>query len=145
MQEKKQIFVSFIYIAVIVFIILAFAYFNKTETPVVTDGNNVVSTSTINTATSTIDTPMDIFAKCVAAKGVTMYGAAWCSHCQNEKSHFGSSFKYVPYVECPDNAKLCEDKGVLGYPTWIDAQGNKHEGEQGIDGLAKISGCSIPK
>ncbi|MEI6528575.1 MAG: hypothetical protein WCO10_02815 [bacterium] len=108
--------------------------------------STTVSTSTATTATSTAElSAMDIFAKCLAEKKLTMYGAVWCSHCQNEKSHFGTSFKYVPYVECPDNVSLCEAKGILGYPTWIDAAGNKHEGEQGIDGLAKISGCAIPK
>ncbi len=86
----------------------------------------------------------DDFAKCVASKNLTMYGAAWCSHCQNEKSHFGSSFKYVPYVECPDNLKLCEDKGIVGFPTWIDSAGKKYEGEQGLQGIAKITGCVLP-
>jgi hypothetical protein len=86
----------------------------------------------------------DGFAKCVVDKGLTMYGAAWCSHCQKEKVNFGDSFKYITYVECPDNIKLCTDKGVNGYPTWIDADGKKYEGEQGLDGLAKITGCTLP-
>lgn len=152
MQDKKQIFISAGYIAVIVIIILAFAFFNKAETPVVVDNNVIVSTSTIPIATSSTstvivinDTPMDTFAKCVASKGVTMYGAVWCSHCLAEKKAFGESFKFVPYVECPDNIKLCTDKGINGYPTWIDALGKKYEGEQGLSGVAKISGCVLPK
>ena len=87
----------------------------------------------------------DDFAKCLAGKQLTMYGAAWCSHCQAEKKRFGNSFKYVPYMECPDNPRLCIEKGVEGYPTWIDADGHKYPGEQGLDGLARISGCSLPK
>ncbi len=40
-------------------------------------------------------TGLDDFAKCLSEKGVTMYGAAWCSHCQNTKKTFGQSFQYV--------------------------------------------------
>ena len=145
MQNKKQIILTFIYVLIIVLILWGFAYFNKTEVPVTVDVP-VISTST---ATGTVpivkDTPMDTFAKCVASKGVTMYGAAWCSHCLAEKKAFGESFKYVPYVECPDNTPLCIDKGINGYPTWIDGAGKKHEGEQGLSGVAKISGCLLLK
>ena len=50
---------------------------------------------------------LDLFAQCLASKKITMYGAVWCPHCQKQKAEFGASFKYVPYVECPDNEKLC--------------------------------------
>ncbi|MDO8579478.1 MAG: protein disulfide isomerase family protein [bacterium] len=83
------------------------------------------------------------FAQCLASKNITMYGAQWCSHCQREKALFGEAFKYVPYIECPENEKLCLDAGINGYPTWIDGSGTKYEGEQGLDGLAKISGCPL--
>ena len=46
---------------------------------------------------------------------------------------------------CPDNIKLCTDLGINGYPTWIDAAGKKYEGEQGLAGIAKITGCELPK
>ncbi len=84
-------------------------------------------------------------AKALAAKQVTMYGAAWCPHCQAEKARFGDAFQYVPYVECPANEKLCLDKGVKGYPTWIAADGTKYEGEQGIQKLAEIAGYALPQ
>src|SRR3990167_8799212 len=85
----------------------------------------------------------DEFAKCLASSGVTMYGAYWCSHCQNEKRNFGSSFQYVPYVECTQEVELCRAKGVAGYPTWITEDGKKYEGEQGLNRLAEISGCEL--
>jgi hypothetical protein len=87
----------------------------------------------------------DDFAKCAASKDVTMYGAVWCAHCLNEKKAFGSAFQYIKYVECPDNIKLCTDKEVLGYPTWIDGAGKKYEGARGLSGVAKISGCVLPE
>lgn len=87
---------------------------------------------------------LDSFAQCLASKGLTMYGAEWCPHCKKEKNRFGTAFQYVPYVECPDNIQLCLAKGVNGYPTWIDASSTLYEGEQGLEGLAKISGCELP-
>ncbi len=88
---------------------------------------------------------LDSFAQCLASHEVTMYGAEWCSHCQNEKKWFGKSFRYVPYVECPDNPKRCLEKGVEGYPTWILPDGTRLEGEQGPERLSAISGCALPK
>ena len=87
---------------------------------------------------------LDIFAKCLAEKKVTMYGADWCSHCQNEKKAFGESFKFVPYVECPDNIKVCTDLDIKGYPTWVFGDGHRLEGELGLRKLAEESGCDLP-
>ncbi|MBI4385339.1 hypothetical protein HY573_00740 [Candidatus Parcubacteria bacterium] len=82
-------------------------------------------------------------AQCLAAKGVTMYGADWCPHCQNEKKAFGGSFRFVPYVECPDNPQKCLTAGITGYPTWMFPDGRKLEGEQGLEKLSQESGCPL--
>lgn len=105
-----------------------------------TDATSTKVTSAAGAATSTLDT----FAQCVASKGLTMYGAEWCPHCKKEKNRFGTAFKYVSYVECPDNVQACLAKGIKGYPTWIDASCTLYEGEQKLEGLAKISGCELP-
>lgn len=84
----------------------------------------------------------DNFAKCLALKSAVMYGAYWCPHCQNEKKAFGSSFQYVKYVECGYDSSACVAKGVEAFPTWFVGN-QKYVGEQGIDGLSRISGCSI--
>lgn len=86
---------------------------------------------------------LDSFAQCLKEKGITMYGAGWCPHCQNEKKAFGDSFKFVPYVECPDEPKRCLDAGVTGYPTWIFPHGEKLVGEQGLQKLSEESGCTL--
>jgi hypothetical protein len=88
-------------------------------------------------------TDLDAFAQCLTDQGVVMYGADWCSHCQNEKRSFGQSFRLINYVECPDNPQRCIDASIAGYPTWILGGGRKLEGEQGIDRLAAASGCSV--
>ena len=145
MENKKDIVPTIIGVVVVILIIVALVYFNSKSNEGSGNTGTSTATSTISLATSTTDTAMDTFAKCVAKTGLTMYGAAWCSHCQNEKKGFGESFKYVPYVECPDNTKLCEDKGIVGFPTWIDASGKKYEGEQGLVNIAKITGCELLK
>lgn len=89
----------------------------------------------------TVEGKYDTFAKCLTAKGAIMYGANWCSHCQNEKKAFGESFKFINYVECPQNPKQCLDAGVNGYPTWIFSNGKKLVGEQGLKKLSQASGC----
>lgn len=86
---------------------------------------------------------LDAFAKCLADKGITMYGADWCSRCLNEKKAFGDSFRFVPYVECPDEPQRCIAQGIKGYPTWIFPDGARFEGEQGIKKLSEESGCRL--
>lgn len=86
---------------------------------------------------------LNSFAKCLKDKGVVMYGAYWCPHCQKQKKEFGDSFKFVNYVECTKEVKKCTDKKVEGYPTWIFKNGQRITGEANFEELAKKSGCKI--
>ena len=75
-----------------------------------------------------------------------MYGAYWCSHCQNQKKAFGDSFQYIDYVECAadgpnGNPTTCELAGINGYPTWV-IKSAQYSGEQDLGALAKIAGCA---
>jgi hypothetical protein len=85
----------------------------------------------------------DNFAKCLAEKKVTMYGAYWCSHCQNTKKTFGASFQYVPYVECTVEIKKCAELNINGYPTWIFSDGSRIEGEASMSDLSTKSSCAL--
>ena len=66
----------------------------------------------------------DAFAKCLKGRGVKMYGAWWCPHCQEQKEKFAASFEFAPYVECgvqgdtSIQTQVCKDAGVKHYPTW---------------------------
>jgi len=93
---------------------------------------------------STSSPELVAFGQCLAAKGATMYGAYSCRYCQNEKKTLGDAFKEVTYVECTKETALCTEKKITGYPTWILADGTRLEGEQGITGLARATGCAIP-
>jgi thiol-disulfide isomerase/thioredoxin len=88
-------------------------------------------------------TGLDDFAKCLTSKNAVMYGAYWCPHCQAMKAAFGSSFQYVNYVECTVDVKKCTDNNVNGYPTWIFNNGQRTEGEQTLQKLSELSGCSL--
>src|SRR3989344_2832140 len=88
---------------------------------------------------------LDSFTKCLTEKGAFMYGADWCPHCQDEKRAFGDSFKYVSYVECPDNPELCLSKKIEGFPTWIFADQRRHEGVMGLNRLSETTACPLPE
>jgi Thioredoxin len=87
----------------------------------------------------------DALAMCMKSKNITMYGAYWCPHCQAVKREFGSSFQYVPYVECTQEADRCNAANVTGYPTFTSADGTHIlEGEATLDQLAAKTGCPGP-
>ena len=92
----------------------------------------------------------DALAKCTAAKGAKMYGAYWCPHCQEQEEAFGSSFKYVNYVECGVKGNVhvqsdaCKQAQIKHYPTWEFADGSRFEGKQTFEFLSEKTGCSLP-
>ena len=70
---------------------------------------------------------LDGFAQAIKASGAEFYGAFWCPHCQEQKAEFGTSEKYLPYVECsnPDQSQtqICIDKKIESYPSWTFKDG----------------------
>ncbi len=85
-------------------------------------------------------------ATCLKNNGVTFYGASWCPHCKAQKEAFGDAARLLPYVECAqDNGitPVCTAAGITGFPTWINKTGEKLEGEQSFDALAKFGGCVL--
>ncbi|HEY9704725.1 MAG TPA: peptidylprolyl isomerase, partial [Allocoleopsis sp.] len=124
-------------------------YLNK-NTQADTETNTETSTTT--TETSNVESnsaSLDDFAKCLTEKGVKMYGAYWCPHCNNQKEAFASSWQYVTYVECAVEGQPqvqtqeCSDAEISGYPTWI-VNGRQYAGEQTLSRLGQLSGCSLP-
>lgn len=91
----------------------------------------------------------DDFAKCLAGKQAKMYGLYWCPHCADQKAMFGSSFKYVPYVECAirgskELAPECKVAGVKLFPSWQFGTDPPKEGVLSLEDLSIKSGCSLP-
>ncbi len=86
---------------------------------------------------------LEEFAKCVTDRGAVMYGAAWCPHCQSQKQKFGESFENIKYVECPEQAQLCIEKKIEGYPTWEFSDGSRVEGEMSLEKIAEKTSCQL--
>ncbi|MCF7861887.1 hypothetical protein K9M79_06595 [Candidatus Woesearchaeota archaeon] len=101
-----------------------------------TDRTNIENTL----ETQPADVSNEVLAQCLTEKGVVMYGTLWCSHCNNQKSMFGDSFKYIDFIDCDQERQVCSDEGVRGYPTWIIA-GRAYSGEQTFEKLKQASGC----
>jgi hypothetical protein len=85
-------------------------------------------------------------AKCLTQKGVTFYGAYWCSHCAEQKKIFGDDMRYINYVECDPggaNAKPaeCAERKVERFPSWLIPGQGLETGLQQPEDLAAKVGC----
>lgn len=92
---------------------------------------------------------LDAFAQCLSSKGAKMYGAFWCPHCEEQKELFGSSFDYVPYVECGVQGsraeqQVCVDAHIKNFPTWVFPDGARVEGKLQLTALRDKTECPLP-
>lgn len=78
------------------------------------------------------------FAKYLTEQGAVMYGTEWCSHCKTQKKLFGTSFKYINYVDCDKDQEQCKNAGVSGYPTW-KINNQNYPGVQTLEKLAQLT------
>jgi hypothetical protein len=92
----------------------------------------------------------DSFARCLATKNARMYGLYWCPHCADQKREFGSSFHYVPYIECASEndphelTPSCKAAGVKLFPSWQFGADRPKEGVLTLQELSQKTGCSLP-
>jgi len=92
----------------------------------------------------------DAFAKCLVTKNARMYGLYWCPHCADQKREFGSSFQYVPYIECASEndphelTPACKAAGVKLFPSWQFGADPPKEGVLTLQELSQKTGCSLP-
>lgn len=91
--------------------------------------------------------PRVALAECLTEKGVKMYGAYWCPHCQKQKKLFGKAFEKVTYVECAvpgdprSQTQACKDADIQSYPTWVFPDDKRVTGEQSLTQLAERADC----
>jgi hypothetical protein len=144
---------TFLFILLAVFLISGGLIFISAKSKKTADNTNTSDNGTVAGAStqdqsgdSTTADPsyLEQLAKFMTEKGMAMYGAYWCSHCQAQKQLFGDAFQYVDYVECDaqgpnGNPNECTAQGIEGYPTWI-YQGKKYEGQKTLAELAQIVG-----
>jgi hypothetical protein len=92
----------------------------------------------------------DSFAKCLSSKNAKMYGLYWCSHCADQKREFGSSFRYVTYIECAtaddphELTPACKAAGAKLFPSWQFGSDLPKEGVLSLEALSEKTGCSLP-
>lgn len=86
------------------------------------------------------------FNKCLADKGVTIYGANWCGWTKKlvVETLGGFDIAAPAYVECTENEDLCTQEGVRGYPT-TKINGEVYQGERTIAAIAAETGCEAPE
>lgn len=130
MESKQKIVLTIVGLVVLVIVFYYAAMGITKYTGKVITGNVISELSIEN------------FAKCLSEKGVKMYGARTCSHCENQKELFGDSFQYINYVECLDTPDICISRGIEYYPAW-DINGQLDYGTQTLQKLAELSGCKI--
>ncbi len=84
----------------------------------------------------------DDFVKCLTDKNIVVYGNDYCSYTNQQLNFFGKSKKYLNYIKCVDNEKLCDEKGVEITPTW-EIDGESYSGIQSLEKLSALTGCEI--
>lgn len=90
-------------------------------------------------------TKIDEFVACLAEKKFKIYGANWCSWTKKLTVDTFGGFDVVKpiYVECTEEADLCEKEGVTGYPT-LKLDDQAYSGERTFEAIAAGSGCEAP-
>ena len=77
-----------------------------------------------------------------------MFGAYWCSHCQQQKKLFGSAWDQVDYIECSlpggqAQTEVCIQAKIQSYPTWEFAPNDRLTGKLSLEQLSAKSGCPL--
>ncbi len=87
-------------------------------------------------------------AKCLAEKGAVAYIASSCPFCEKLASLFGDSWGAIKKVECrfldATGGEDCAAKGIVGYPTWVFADGSSLTGVTSLNDIAMKAGCPLP-
>lgn len=155
-MESKKIALFMVAIIAVVLVGLGVVFYTSGKSKNETASNNTSAASQnegdvagVTTQDSSKD-PVWIegLAKALNEKGMVMYGAYWCSHCQNQKKMFGEAVKYIDYVECDPagpnaNPDECKANNIEGYPTWV-YEGKPYSGEQSLEKLAQTIGYTKP-
>ncbi len=87
------------------------------------------------------------FGRCLAEKGVTLYGVYWSPDVSSQREMLGDALDQITYVECDpqegDAPSECSD--IYVYPTWRIGSGEDATllvGKQSINALELATGCS---
>jgi len=83
------------------------------------------------------------FIDCLADREVVIYSNKTCPACIELAEIFGGYDRIEPiYVDCVEEARLCERAKKTGYVPEIQIRGDLYRGERTPGGLARATGCS---
>lgn len=85
------------------------------------------------------------FAVCLREKGLKMYGTKTCPNCIKQKELFGDGVNELTLIDCDDQASLCQEKNIRGYPTWEFPDGRMIGGVIPLEYFSQQTGCALPK
>ncbi|KAK9010971.1 hypothetical protein V6N11_043833, partial [Hibiscus sabdariffa] len=145
LQEVQKVVGLQVCIASLVVATLSTSYSNLRSAPLSAANNDLpYFTTEIRTKSS----PFAIsLARHLHSIGAKMYGAFWCSHCQEQKQMFGrEAAKLLDYVECfPDGyktgtnmIKACADANLEGFRTRV-INGQVLSGDMELEKLAEAT------
>lgn len=84
------------------------------------------------------------FVNCLKEAGFMVYGANWCGWTTRLVSMFGGWEIIDPiYVECTEEAELCQKKEIAGYPT-ILVNDQNYQGGRTFQDFSEVTNCSAP-
>lgn len=80
----------------------------------------------------------DDFAKCLADKGVIVYGTNSCQYTKAQLDMFGRADEHLDYRH------YMKTSGITTTPTW-EYEGERYPNVQTLDFLSELSGCPLPE
>lgn len=87
---------------------------------------------------------VESIARCLADRGVILYGSPNCGRTQGQIEAFEGYFNYIEFVNCKDkhNYAACREAGVGPFPHWFFPDGSYVGGEiLDPEELAQMAGC----
>jgi hypothetical protein len=114
------------------------------------DGSQVAASNPVSSAATTATSNIyDSFAQCITASGAQLYCASWSPNCKLQIMDFGSSTRFLPWVECSTSGAsetlACINQGIAAYPTWRFKNGSSSVGVLDMAKLSEYTACSFPK
>ena len=86
----------------------------------------------------------DLLAGCLTRKEIKMYGFVSCTYCQAQLDKFENSSRYVNYVECTENQKICIEERIMRVPAWVFEEKDKRTiGSMSLGRLYRLAGCNF--
>jgi len=120
--------------------------FDLDKEPVIETPTPAPTPTPITTSTPEIsEESLQQFINCLNDSGFKIYGAKWCGYCQKLVAMLGGYEMVEPiYVECTEQAAICNQEGVSAYPT-IKINGERYQGERSYQAFSQATGCPVPE